>query len=126
MIGEEGAAWVGVVFDSRQNTRTLALANTAQRQAAGALQNTSARVGEERRGGSSSRPHGGAGDRRRGRESGGERERGVTSAEMRSEESDMSALGGACEMTSRGASPSLQGETERLWREREPVYGTRR
>ncbi len=43
-----------------------------------------------------------------------ERERGVTSAEMRSEESDMSALGGACEMTSRGASPSLQGGPE--WR----------
>ena len=41
-----------------------------------------------------------------------ERERGVTSAEVRSEQSDMSALGGACEATSTTGSVSSAGWME--------------
>ena len=57
-----------------------------------------------------SSPHGGAGHRRRERVE--ERERGVTSAEVRSEQSDMSALGGACEATSTTGSVSSAGWME--------------
>lgn len=55
MIGEEGAAWVGVVFDSRQRHACTGTSYTQLRdrhRVHGRIQ--AQRVGEEKRGGSSS------------------------------------------------------------------------